>query len=272
MFTPNLPDTPHLLLAAVAACTIAGIASLFRALSLSGAIAAIFVGFVVFGFGELPAAIGLLLFFITSSALSRYGKAQKELLETYEKGDCRDAGQVMANGGVAVIAIAWHAIDPVNPAPIAAFLGALAAANADTWATEIGTLLGAGAKRKPIILATLYDGEPGQSGAVSVAGTLAALAGAAVIGATAFLWNEATLPQTIIGAAVGGLIGSLCDSYIGGKFQAQYRDGVTGNLTERTHDAKGRLNPLESGYEWINNDIVNFACTAVGATIAAVMC
>ncbi len=272
MFTPNLPDTNHLLLAAFAACAIAAFATLFRALSLSGAIAAIFVGFVVFGWGEMPAAIGLLLFFITSSALSRVGKARKNALETYEKGDCRDAGQVMANGGVAVIAIAWHAIEPTSPAPVAAFLGALAAANADTWATEIGTLLGATAKRKPIILATLYDGEPGQSGAVSVAGTVAALVGAAVIATTAFLWNEATLPQTLIGATVGGLVGCLCDSYIGGKFQAQYRDGVTGNLTERVHDEKGRLNPLESGYEWLNNDVVNFACTAVGATIAAVMC
>ena len=271
MFTPNLPDTTHLLIAAFAACFIAGLASLARSLSLSGAVAAIFVGFVVFGWGDMPAAVGLLLFFVTSSALSRVGKAQKESLETYEKGDRRDAGQVMANGGVAVICVAWHAIAPTSPAPIAAFLGALAAANADTWATEIGTLLSVHAKRKPIILATLYDGEPGQSGAVSVAGTVAALVGATVIGLTAVLWDAATIPQCIIGAAVGGLLGSLLDSYIGGKFQAQYRDGVTGNLTERTHDAQGRLNPLESGYEWVNNDAVNFCATAAGAIIAALM-
>ena len=267
----NLPDISHLLLAAVIAGAIAGAALAAKALSPSGAVAAAFVGFVVFGWGNMPAAVALLLFFVTSSALSRYGKARKDALETYEKGGTRDAGQVMANGGVAVICVAWMAIDPQSPAPVAAFLGALAAANADTWATEIGTLFGTNSKKKPIILATLYDGEPGQSGAVSVPGTVAALVGAFVIALTSLLFTSATFPQTLIAVTLGGLLGSLADSFLGGKYQAQYRDGVTGNLSERTHDAENRPNPLESGAEWVNNDVVNFAATAVGAIVAAIL-
>ena len=71
MFSLNVPDTTHLIIAAVASCAIAGVASAVRALSLSGAIAAICVGFVVFGWGGYPGAAALLLFFLTSSALSR---------------------------------------------------------------------------------------------------------------------------------------------------------------------------------------------------------
>ncbi len=271
MFSLNIPDAAHIVFAAVAACAIAGAASAVRALSLSGAIAAIFVGFVVFGWGGYPGAAALLLFFGTSSALSRWGKREKAALTAYEKGDQRDAGQVIANGGVAVICMAWSVIEPLSAAPVAALLGAIATANADTWATEIGTVLGPKGKKKPIVLATLYDGEPGQSGAVSWQGTLAALAGAALIAATVPLWSVATLPDTLIGVTVGGLAGSLFDSLLGGWLQVQYRDGVTGELTERETDANGHENPIERGQTWINNDAVNFLATAVGAIIAAML-
>ncbi|MBC8134604.1 MAG: DUF92 domain-containing protein [Fibrella sp.] len=263
MFSLNVPDTTHLIIAAIASCAIAGIASAVRALSLSGAIAAICVGFVIFGWGGYPGATALLLFFLTSSALSRWGKRQKAALTAYEKGDQRDAGQVIANGGVAVICMAWIAIEPMSVTPVAALLGAIATANADTWATEIGTVLGPKGKKKPIVLATLYDGEPGQSGAVSWQGTAAALAGAALIALTAPLWTVATLPGTLIGVTIGGLAGSLFDSFLGGAVQVQYRDGVTGELTERETDANGRENPIERGQTWINNDAVNFFATAV---------
>lgn len=271
MFSLNVPDTAHLVFAAIASCAIAGLASATRSLSLSGAIAAICVGFIVFGWGGYPAATALLLFFFTSSALSRWGKRQKAALTAYEKGDQRDAGQVIANGGVAVICMAWIAIEPMNVTPVAALLGAIATANADTWATEIGTVLGPQGKKKPIVLATLYDGEPGQSGAISWQGTLAALAGAVLIAATAPMWTVATLPGTLIGVAVGGLAGSLFDSFLGGALQVQYRDLVTGELTERPTDIHGNENPIERGQTWINNDAVNFLATAVGAIIAGMM-
>ena len=271
MFALNIPDTAHLLFAAVAACAVAGGAGAVRALSLSGAVAAAMVGFVVFGWGGYPGAVALLLFFVSSTALSRWGKREKEALSSYEKNDRRDAGQVIANGGVAVICVAWVAVQPWSAAAVAAFLGAIAAANADTWATEIGTLLGPRGKKKPIILATLFDGEPGQSGAVSWQGTWAALAGALLIAATATLWTNATFPRTLIGVTVGGLMGSLLDSYLGGSLQIQYRDQTTGDLTERPRDKNGRTNPVDRGQPWMNNDAVNFLATAVGAAIAAII-
>src|SRR5690606_20990293 len=78
-------------------------------LSRSGAVAAIAVGTILFGAGS-PAWFGtLLVFFFTSSAWSR-GKAQlRQTAESgYEKGSRRDAGQVLANGGLgAALCLAW---------------------------------------------------------------------------------------------------------------------------------------------------------------------
>ena len=267
----NIPEPKFLIIGLLLACTIAGLAYKVRSLSVSGAIAAIVVGFFVFAWGHVAGATAMLLFFITSSILSRVGKKEKQAIVTYEKGDRRDAAQVIANGGVAVICIAWIAIDWLGTAPIAAFLGAIATANADTWATELGTLLGPRFKQKPIVLATLYDGEPGQSGAVSVPGTIAALLGALLIGVTAPLWGNARFPNTIFSVTVGGLAGSLFDSLLGGSLQVQYRDQVTGELTERTHASNGAENPIDRGLPWMTNDVVNFLSTAVGAAIAAII-
>lgn len=268
---PALPSALHLLIAALAACAIAGGAFAARALSPSGAISAAVVGFVLFGFGGWPGAASLLLFFVTSTALSKYGKRQKEQLATYEKGDRRDAAQVIANGGVAVLCMVWVVFQPGTERPVAALLGAIAAANADTWATELGTLLGPRSRRKPIVLVTMRPGEPGQSGAVSVPGTIAAFVGAFVIALTVPFWRSNPQLSTVIAVTSGGLAGSLFDSLLGGSLQVQYRDGVTGRLTERRNDGEGRANAIERGYAWMNNDLVNFLATAAGAGLAALL-
>ena len=49
-----------------------------RALSKSGVIGAILTGGIIFGFGGLSGAALLLVFFISSSALSRFKESQKE--------------------------------------------------------------------------------------------------------------------------------------------------------------------------------------------------
>ena len=144
-----------------------------RALTPSGAVAAAGVGFCHLAFGGWLGAGALLAFFGTSTALSKLGKRRKDALG-FEKSSRRDALQVLANGGVAALcaSLGWTE----------AMLGALAAANADTWATEIGSLFG-GTPRK---ITTLKPAAVGESGAISLAGTLAALAGAALI--AAFAW------------------------------------------------------------------------------------
>lgn len=101
---------------------------------------AVLIGGVTFGLGGWTCGLLLVLFFVTSSALSRFREADKRKpAEAFEKGSRRDLGQVLANGGMpATLALAsglatWEGW-------LAMFIGALAAATADTWATELGTL------------------------------------------------------------------------------------------------------------------------------------
>ena len=172
-----------LLLAFALSSTIAGIAFWRGLLSAFGAMGAVLIGGVTFGLGGWTCGLLLVLFFVTSSALSRFREADnRKPAEAFEEGSRRDLGQVLANGGMpATLALAsglatWEGW-------LAMFIGALAAATADTWATELGTL-----SRTPPRLITTGGVVPvGTSGGISALGTLAALAGGATIGLAAGL-------------------------------------------------------------------------------------
>jgi uncharacterized protein (TIGR00297 family) len=243
---------------------IVGAARMAKALTASGTVAAAVVGFLLFGLGGGQGAAALLVFFLTSSALSRVGKRRKDALQ-FEKGGERDAGQVLANGGVAAACALLLPLLPDARWPVAALLGALAAANADTWATEIGAL----AKAPPRLITNFRPAPPGSSGAISLPGTLAALAGATLIGAIAPFWDLGV--PGLVAVTIGGLFGSLLDSLLGATVQVQYRDADTGKLTERTETPGGKPNERARGLPWLVNDLVNAAATLFGALMAAAL-
>ncbi len=125
----------------ILAIIIAYLAYRAHSLNVSGAVAAAVVGTIVFGFGGFSWAILLMTFFITSSALSRMFKKRKQGLdEKFSKGHERDAGQVFGNGGLATAFVLVHALYPESAIGWVGFAAALAAVNADTWATELGVL------------------------------------------------------------------------------------------------------------------------------------
>ncbi len=264
VFSP--PSTRHLLVAFVAALLIAGAARAARALTWSGAVAAALVGALIFGLGGAPGAVALLLFFATSTALGRVGRRRKEGVG-FEKGGERDAAQVLANGGVAALCALLLPFTPGAVWLVAGLLGALAEANADTWATEIGTL----AAHPPRMITTLRRAAPGRSGAISIPGTLAALAGAALIAATAPLWHPPRAASVAFAVLVGGFAGALADSLLGATLQAQYRCPACGRLTERRVHCDGNATVLAHGLPWLKNDGVNALSTFVGAGIAALL-
>jgi uncharacterized protein (TIGR00297 family) len=90
-----------------------------------------------------------------------------------------------------------------------AFVGAFAAALADTLGTEIGTLFG----RRPVSPLTFRAVAPGTPGAVSLPGTAASAAGAAAI---AFAGAGLGLipGKLVLAAAAGGLFGALAESFV----------------------------------------------------------
>ncbi|GAC1299623.1 MAG: DUF92 domain-containing protein [Vulcanimicrobiaceae bacterium] len=247
---------------AIAAAAIAFTAYRFRSLDLGGALAAVVVGTVTYGaLGPAGAAI-LLAFFVTSVALSRVGRARKRIaLVDVAKTGTRDAAQVLANGGVATLcALLAHA---VAPRYALAFAGAFAAATADTWATEIGTLV----RRAPRSILTLKPIATGLSGGVTFAGTLAEIAGASAIAAVARATGTVDL-HGAVSIALGGIAGALADSILGASVQALRWCPQCRRATEREPHACGANTTPLRGLSWFGNDAVNTAATLVGASVA----
>jgi len=259
------------------ALLIAGAAYAVRSLSLSGAIAAVVLGTAIFGLGGLPWAVLLVGFFVSSSVLSRLFKRNKAAVnEKFSKGSRRDAGQVLANGGIAgLLVIAQAAFPSINIWWFAA-AGTLAAVNADTWATELGVL----SRSEPRMLTTGKTVEKGTSGAVSWDGTLAALAGAVVIGLLAIIvWPDyaggaslAQAPLRLGLITLAGLTGSFVDSLLGATIQAIYYCPNCAKETERhpLHTCGTGTRQIR-GWRWLGNDGVNWMCALSGALVGALL-
>ena len=238
------------------------------ALSTSGAWAAAISGGMIFGFGGWRWAVLLLTFFISSSLLSRtFSRRKEKLSEKFSKGSRRDWGQVLANGGLGALLVFVYAWQPDWVWIWIAYTGAMAAVNADTWATELGVL----SKTTPRLITSGKTVEPGTSGGISLTGSLAALGGAALVGLVSFLvypfgW------QLGLAAILGGLAGSFFDSFLGATVQAIYYCPSCQKETERypLHTC-GTTTIWQRGWRWLNNDWVNFACSVIGASAAIII-
>lgn len=292
---------------ALGAALVAGMAYRKQSLSLSGMAAAILMGTVYFG-----AAQGtwfwfglLLLFFISSSILSKVKAERKhELEKSYAKTGRRDAGQVFANGGAGMAACLGYALWP-DPFWAYFVLGTLAAVTADTWATELGGL----SRRQPRSLLTWRPVPAGTSGGVSLLGSGAALLGALMIGGAGWLllaWPEweswaawLGLGETVSGwggslgqfaggsregsialpmglslgkwlliGGTSGFAGAYVDSLLGATVQRMYRCQVCDKLVEvEVHCGKPTL--PDRGMVWMNNDAVNILSALTAGLIAA---
>jgi uncharacterized protein (TIGR00297 family) len=269
-------NLPWLLLGLFLSAVVAALGYWRRALSRSGMAGAILVGTLIFGFGGWEWGLLLIAFFVSSSWLSHYRKADKVLAaEKFSKGMRRDIGQTLANGGLGAILAVVYARYP-EPLLFAAFVGVMATVNADTWATELGIL-----SRVPPRLITSGDVvPPGTSGGVTALGTWSSVAGALLIGtvATALVqvgsllgsnsWSLRATSYTLL-AVVGGIAGSLFDSLLGATVQGIYYCAQCAKETESpVHHCGTPAQPLR-GWGWLNNDLVNFLASVVGGLAAA---
>jgi uncharacterized protein (TIGR00297 family) len=256
----------RILVGAIAAVAIAGAARRARSLSGSGALAAIIIGTAASAAGWNWAVL-LILYFASSTALSRFGRAEKErrTASVVEKGGERDAAQVSANGLVftlAAIAMCFHP----DLRWLALGAGALAASAADTWATEIGTLHG----RQPRSILNGRRIAPGTSGGVSLAGTAASVAGALFVALVTFAGNTSTERRVSVTCAVlvAGIVGSIIDSLLGATIQSRRWCESCQRETERlVHDC-GAPTERRKGLALLDNDVVNFLSTVVGGLLA----
>jgi uncharacterized protein (TIGR00297 family) len=245
-------------LAPVLAGLVAFIAWRLHALTPGGAVAAFVVGTITLVAGWLPATAVLFAFFIPAVLLSRLGRARKAALVDIGKHGARDAWQVLANGGVAAICALFALQAP--SVWWAAFAGAFAAAAADTWGTEIGTL----ARAQPRSILTLRPFPTGLSGGITLQGTLAEIAGAASVGLVAALTHLAAFLPVV----AGGIAGALIDSILGASAQALRWCPRCARACETDPHVCGTATTLRRGFGWLGNDAINLAATLCGALIA----
>jgi uncharacterized protein (TIGR00297 family) len=260
-----------LIVGTVAAALVALAALRANALSPGGAIAAVIIGLCAVAPGWTWGAL-LVVFFTTSVALTRTGQSVKLAKAGGVAGtaDARTSAQVLANGAVfasATLALAMVGGESSGGSTgtvlAAAALGALGAATADTWATEVGLLSGA----QPRSLATGRPVPPGMSGGVTVAGTAAGAAGAALFATGAWLFGM-SVPVVAAGFA-GGITGMLADSMLGALVQSRRWCDACSTPTERTMHTCGTATRHAGGWRWLGNNGVNALATTAGAASAA---
>ncbi len=174
-----------------------------KIVSRSGALAGGILGFLILTFGGWGAYALLWTFFLAGTLATKLGFRRKKALGVAQA----DSGRRGAAHAVANCLVP-AALTLLGVRSIA-FVGAFAAALADTLGTEIGTLYG----KRSVSPLTLRPLPPGTPGAVSLAGTAASLAGGAAI-AAAGAGLGLVPPGLAWAAALGGFLGALAESVL----------------------------------------------------------
>lgn len=194
----------------------------FAVLTWDGIAAALVTGYAIWLAGGILWFTPLFVFFVTGSTL---GKLRSR------KHPPRSAVQVIANGGPAVFAAVFY-LGTGREEFAAAFLASLAAANSDTWATEIGSQFG----KRFFRITNMEPSQCGRSGAVSIAGLIAAFIGAATVA-----WSGHSLAPHRMGELTAVAFGAcLLDSILG--------DTVQGRVKFFTNDTVNLVSTLSAAF------------------------
>ena len=213
---------------------------------------------ILYGTGWTGAAV-LAAFFVSSNLVSRVAPGPlPPMLDA--KGDRRDAWQVLANGAAAALLALFGSSDPALRTWLVT--ATLSAAAADTWASSVG----ARSRSAPRLLWSRNPVPPGTSGGITAAGNVGALAGAAVVSATAALLTGSArlLPAGIL----IGFLGMLVDSLLGGVIQGTFWCPQCRQPSEWRVHRCGTRTERKSGWVWLNNDGVNLLATAISGALA----
>jgi len=259
-------------LGAVIVCGLCGWLSLrTRIVDKSGLVAGFVVGSSVFIFPKdgWKWFTLILVFHLVAGQFTKYKyEVKRRIGFAQEKGGARAWKNILANGGVAALLAIGEGLFS-SGIFLAGFIGAVGTATADTLATEIGLLY----PRNPRSIADLRKKvPPGTSGGVSPLGEFATLLGSFIIGLAAWLlgifaspeWNFAKVMAI---ALTSGLLGCTVDSMIGATVQGIFRCSICNKIIESKKHC-GEPSIYVSGCRAIDNNLVNFISTGIGALAA----
>ncbi len=220
--------------------------------TLDGMKSAVVLGTITFGFGGLWLSVALLLFFISGSLITRRNELLLDPDSNGTGGSRRDGFQVWANGfWVAVFALCWFLFSA--QAFLLAAYAVIATAAADTWSTELGSHK----KDRTRLITTFKKVAPGTDGGVSLKGTVASVAGSALIASILIFELHNISPALLAVVFAAGFIGALADSILGAVIQ-----------TRPVLDAGSE--PKEIPTDTATNCLVNWISTGIGGVIALI--
>lgn len=217
------------------------ISMLTKKLTVKAAFTGGLLGMVIFwGAGFTCLALLASFFILGSGATAWKLSAKKQAGLAESRSGRRDAGQVLANAGVAAI-LALLAKCCANAADMAQLMiaSAFSAAAADTLSSELGNVYG---KRYYHIL-SFRKMQRGANGAISLQGCIAGITGSTII-ALVYAWGTGWNAQQFLIIIVAGTAGNIADSVLG-----------------LTLENKGLL----------TNNMVNFLNTVAGAVTAWIL-
>jgi uncharacterized protein (TIGR00297 family) len=227
-----------------------------RALTPVATVSAGVLGTLIYTWTGWPGTAALLTFFVSSTALSRLNKQEKEQ---------RDSWQVWANGGPMLMFAALFSVTSWEGL-VAAAAGAAAASNADTWASEIGRRFGG----RPLHVHSRKRIDNGFSGAVSGAGTLGAVGGAFLVGGVVCLFSLEPAIFMFIAVGIAGVCGCFIDTFLGAYAERLNRCIVCGSYTEAdVHHERKTMHV--SGVSWMTNNAVNALSSFGGGMVVVVL-
>ncbi|XP_013402409.1 transmembrane protein 19 [Lingula anatina] len=211
-----------------------------KSLDKSGALAGLIIGFIL-TFSSACFFSSLLAFFFFASKATKFRSDKKKKLEAdFKEGGQRNWVQVLCNGGVATEMAVLYLCDVGCGEKLLNFsqnynatwwsmavLGAIAGCCGDTFASELGTVLGSGVPR---LITTLEKVPKGTNGGVTIVGTLASAFGGFIVGVAYYvtltlleqsshLTNSPPQWPVVVVATLAGVMGSLIDSLLGATLQ-----------------------------------------------------
>jgi len=266
-------QSSNFILGFIISAIIGGLAYKGKSLTKSGLFGALMIGTLIFGLGGWQYFLVLVLFFLSSSGLTKYKSEKKTKMGLVSelKAGARDLWQTIGQGGVGVVTLILATLYPKFWMPFTlAFVSSIAEANADTWAVEIGIL----SRKKPRLITDLKREVPaGTSGGVTVLGEEAAFLGAAfiaIIGAVLGIGDGVAVLILLVWV-VSAFLGEHVDSLLGATVQAVYYCPKCSKETERRIHRCGTKGKLRRGLPIINNEFVNFLSTGSAAVIGFIL-
>jgi len=193
-----------------------------KAADVSGLFSGALMGILLIVFTDVRWFLIMLAFFILGAGTTKFRFEKKTALGVAEShGGVRGYFNVFANGLVSLSGAILYGVTQ-DPLFIALFLGSVACATSDTLASEVGVV-----GKTPRLITTFKEVPRGTNGGVTVVGELAAIAGAVIIAAFAYVLNVAD-PTLVAVTVLAGFFGTNIDSLIGALYENKNLIGNAG--------------------------------------------